>query len=63
MAKLAQMAYGSKATPKAKSESPSLAEDAALGEAFDAYTEGDRSGFIEAMKAAIRACVASYGGK
>jgi len=40
---------------------PSSPEDAALGEAFDAAKDGDREGFVSAVRAAIRACIDSYG--
>lgn len=32
-----------------------------LGNAFDAAQEDDREGFIRSMRAAIRACLDSYG--
>ena len=32
------------------------AEDTLAGEAFDAFQEGDREGFVAAFKAAVKAC-------
>jgi len=54
------------AKPKGKAEDegpPSEGgdEDRYLGMAFDAQGDGDREGYVEAMKMAIRACIAAEG--
>lgn len=37
-------------------ESGGSTEDALAGEAFDAFKDGDREGFIAAFKSAVKAC-------
>lgn len=46
--------------PSKKSAPSPSPEDFALEEAYSASRDGDKDGFVAAMKAAIRACMDSY---
>lgn len=53
-----------KEKPEPESDEGGAAEDTLAGEAFDAFQEGDREGFVAAFRAAVKACAgkASAGG-
>lgn len=56
---LSGMAYGKSSGGDKKSSS---LEDEHFTDAFDAAAKGDRRAFIASMKAAVEACIQSYGG-